>query len=343
MIVVMRSPENGGVPVSRSVTLTGLASYAVHNETFSGADAWDVLSAGTYALRAVISPPVTGDPDAVDERSHDVNFDKQAYYKTSIVTNDYASNDISTTGAAVPFTGSGGSPIELSFPAGFEFPYYGIRYDKLQVAKYGFVSLNPDPYNFADAPAATLPHTSKPNAAIYGCHTSLETTQTGQGVWTEHLTGLQRRLVIKGGLRAGGLTEDPADLSVAQEQIVRPLQEGTNSSDGVAGSGRSDRHRERDHRQPLDRKMGTDQHREQKRRPGGRLPCPPEPAPSGGLVFGHQNPSIRGPFGCLGQQIGVGRSGGFDPTEVRKSGAGKASTGIVTQHGCNHMTCSPRS
>ncbi len=106
------------------------------------------------------------------------------------------------------------------------------------------------------------------------------------------------------------LGQDPGQLPLAGQHIVRPLQDGRH---GRLGAQRGRHGHAGEQRQPapqrgLDRGR-PEQHREGQGGPRRAHPRPAQPAPPGGLRLGRQHQPFRRPGPGRGEQVSVGGAG----------------------------------
>lgn len=171
-------------PVSQVVPLTGLAPGARQVVTFTGPQAWEITGHAHYTLRGAINPQVAGDPDPVDELAQLSTFPIGAHYVTPTILNNYGGYDIAASGTAMAFTGSNQTQF-VSFPSGFEFPFYGDLWDGVWIGTNGTLVFG-ETGNSSSTVPASIPLTGAPNNVIFACRTNLRVDLgAGTGVWWE--------------------------------------------------------------------------------------------------------------------------------------------------------------
>ena len=121
------------------------------------------------------------------------------------------------------------------------------------------------------------------------------------------------------------LGEDPCELAVADEQVVRPLQIGEHAGRRRNGFRHRDRGRDHDHMAIVRSDTGTQQHRDEQRGTRRSAPRASEPAPSGPLMVGHDHQAVGRTGPSRIEQVAVRGVRLYEPTklaEARRTGLG---------------------
>ncbi len=115
---------------------------------------------------------------------------------------------------------------------------------------------------------------------------------------------------------AVALGEDPDQLAVPDDEVVRPLQPGREPGDARDGIHHGDAAGHRDERRLLRRERRPQQHGDEKRRPRRRHPSPPSPAAPRGLEVGDGHQALGRTTTRLVEQVTVRRVEGVEPPNL---------------------------
>ena len=131
-----------------------------------------------------------------------------------------------------------------------------------------------------------------------------------------------------------GLGQQPRELAVAHDQVVRPLQPGLDARDLRHRVGQGEAGRDRAQTQALGCQHRAQEHRHQERRPRRRLPHPAEATPPRALVGSHGNHTVGRAGPGLVEQVPVGGvEGRKGPDLPRRTGAGDPARPLATSSG----------
>ena len=141
----------------------------------------------------------------------------QNYTATSI-TNNFAANDISTTGTTLV----GGAAIDdgeevVNFPGGFTFDFYGVTQTSVTVNSNGWIYFGTQTLSTVDmrTPPTTAPATAIPNGYIAGCYDDLNPASTSSdAVYVERLSTPDRFVVQYNNIATFASTTNFAQFSI---------------------------------------------------------------------------------------------------------------------------------